>query len=199
MYRFLNMDKFIDIIKKSGIEVFLNRIDKNFGPEISLSELKPGDHIYTIRDLKILSGGECLLNCKNAYDHHGIVMSNENGIVRVAHPYSENKSKSGAFTVTDISNFSQGNPVRRAQYGLPEIDVLRYAPGTAFKVARLEPDRIIDLASQWIADGSRYNLISNNCEMFAFHCSTGSTEKSQQIETLREWIKIITPFVNKKD
>ena len=130
---------------------------------ISESHLKPGDHIYAYRKF-------------GAYQHHGIYVGIENSEQKVVH---FRKRSDGAIKIdkTSIKTFKGWSfTLQLACYGADIEDMRWKRSGTTQTLESLPPQVVIARA-QYYADHSdewhEYNLIDNNCEMFAIYCKTG--------------------------
>ena len=140
-----------------------------FSHRISPSDLKPGDHIYVHRVL-------------GAYQHHGIYVGvNDKGEHTVVHFTGTEgglRAKSTATITKSLLKDFKGLSliVRLVCYGADIKEMKRKISGTTQTLHSLPPQEVIATA-QYYADRPgewcQYNLVDNNCEMFAIYCKTG--------------------------
>ena len=130
---------------------------------ISESDLKPGDHIYVYRVL-------------GAYQHHGIYVGTENGEQKVVH---FRKRSDGAIRIdkSSIGTFKGWSfMLRLVCYGADIKDMRSKRSGTTQTLESLPPQVVVATAQYYAehpGEWHGYNLIDNNCEMFALYCKTG--------------------------
>ena len=96
-----------------------------------------------------------LINFEGLYEHHGIDCG-DGKVIRYRKP-------SETIEVTSIDTFSRGNRVYVRQYpvGFCFIDHI-----------------VVERAKSRLGE-SKYNILFNNCEHFAFWCKTGISESKQ--------------------
>ena len=114
-----------------------------------------GDCIYVYRNFGQLEG---------VYKHYGI----DCGDGTVIHY----RKPSETIEQTDLSTFSQGNP----------IYVAEYSPGFGYI-----PDVVVERAKSRLGEHD-YNLLTNNCEHFTSWCKTGISDSKQ----IRNYLPAIT-------
>ena len=140
-----------------------------YSHRISPSNLKPGDHIYAYRVL-------------GAYQHHGIYVGvNDKGKHTVVHFTGTEgglRAKSTATITKSLLKDFKGLSliVRLVCYGADIKEMKRKISGTTQTLHSLPPQVVVATA-QYFADRPgewcQYNLVDNNCEMFAIYCKTG--------------------------
>ncbi|CAI9753283.1 unnamed protein product [Fraxinus pennsylvanica] len=164
------------------VRVLSNKIQKD--------ELKPGDHIYSWRNLYI-------------YAHHGIYVGN--GIVihftrgpgqetgtgtvldrfifssfpsdpsKTPCPICGDQSKSDGVISSCLECFLYGGELYLFQYGISPAMFLAKARGGTCTLARSDPtEDVLHRAEYLLQNGfGAYNAFKNNCEDFAIYCKTG--------------------------
>ena len=140
-----------------------------FSHRISTSDLKPGDHIYAYRKL-------------GAYQHHGIYIGiNSGGEHTVVHFTGTggglNSKSTAAITKSPLKDFKGwSHMLRLVCYGADIKEMKRKYSGTTQTLESL-PSQVVVATAEYYAEHpsewSDYNLIDNNCEMFALYCKTG--------------------------
>ncbi|CAM9120423.1 unnamed protein product [Ectocarpus sp. 4 AP-2014] len=134
-----------------------------WGHAVHEHELSAGDQIYVYRGV---------------IQHHGIVthvpVTGRAGGVRVVHF----DSNCDGVESTSLETFLNGGTLRRATYGASAWSTgLDY--GASYGCAADDPALIVTRATEAAKFGegasgwSGYNLCTNNCETFAYWCSTG--------------------------
>ena len=136
---------------------------------ISKSDLKPGDHIYAYRKLGI-------------YQHHGIYIGTdddgEHTVIHFTGTGGGLRSKStAAITKSSLNDFKGwSHLLRLVCYGADIKEMKRKISGTTQTLESL-PSQVVIATAKYYAERpqewSQYNLIDNNCEMFALYCKTG--------------------------
>lgn len=146
---------------------------------IAESDLKRGDHVYSLRYIGF-------------YQHHGIVISRDDayGIVpesKTDGPFMVIEQNRTGLRVVTLEEFKLGHNLRLAQYnvGLLEHSIKR--SGTCYTEKKVSSDDIVEnainifmtpeLKRMW----SVYSICTHNCEHFAFLCSTATHRLSEQI------------------
>lgn len=129
---------------------------------IAREDLKPGDHVYVYRPFY-------------TYAHHGIYT----GIERQEIIHFSGPSKCDAkISAATINEFCRGGTIRLVAYGIRRnsLDYRLKRPGTVHSRKSLVPEEVVNTASKWLNHPElwdRYDLVSNNCEDFAYFCKTG--------------------------
>jgi hypothetical protein len=113
--------------------------------------------------LEIMKKGDVIFARRMAYRHYGIYAGRKK-VIHYAKKESHVRSKT-AIEETSIDEFSKGDPVYVIQF--PKKAGFLYSPGKTLKRAKSCIGR------------TDYNLVSNNCEHFAYWCKTGRHESSQ--------------------
>ena len=136
---------------------------------ISPSDLKPGDHIYVHKAL-------------GAYQHHGIYVGvNDKGKHTVVHftgTESGLRAKStAAITKSQLKDFKGWSLILRLVcYGADITEMKRKISGTTQTLHSLPPPVVVAIAEYYAdrpGEWCQYDLVDNNCEMFAIYCKTG--------------------------
>ena len=140
-----------------------------FSHAIDRSNLKRGDHIY-------------VYNSWLMYSHHGIYIGND----RVIHFSGGEQSKISAAMVQECSldEFLNGNQLRLVAYGVGFLSPMMKKSGTCHTKKSRSVKEVLETAENFLKnpqDWGSYNVLTNNCEHFAYNCKTG-IKKSAQIE-----------------
>lgn len=132
---------------------------------LAVSDLKLGDHIAKVVDYKKTKyDGPSL---ENQVVHHGIIVS-VNPIMVVHFNTTDNSfnKKKAKIIHTDLHIFRDNKRFIFRVYDDKSIDV----------------KDTVNLCLQFLEEGyNEYNLLTNNCEHFVFHCKTGE-KRSKQVE-----------------
>jgi hypothetical protein len=117
--------------------------------------------------MAVVQKGDVIFVNRGLYQHYGIY-NNDKSVIHFSPDQGKEISPENAYIrETSLSEFLKG--------GDPEID---YSIKPAFS-----PDEIVHRARGLVGTNlKKYNLISFNCEHFAFWCATGKL-KSKQVET----------------
>ncbi|GLJ17312.1 hypothetical protein SUGI_0300600 [Cryptomeria japonica] len=166
--------------------------------EMNITEISPGNHIYTPRRL---------------YDHHGIYIGEDLDLVihfqnslddkalgSSIHRFDQcpdcghHSGRSGV-VLSCLNCFLRGGKIYRFEYDYgyrarnwqmslwEQIWVPRLLKWCTF-VNSDPPEIVIGRAKELLTDGfGDYNLVTNNCEQFALFCKTGNHIPSGQIST----------------
>ena len=133
-----------------------------FSHAIARQDLKPGDHVYVYRPLF-------------TYAHHGVYTGIEGQeIIHFSGP-SKRDAKISAAT---LDEFCCGGTIRLVAYDISRnsLDYLLKRPGTVHCRKSLVPEEVVNTATRWLNHPelwNQYDLVSNNCEDFAYFCKTG--------------------------
>ncbi|GLJ17313.1 hypothetical protein SUGI_0300610 [Cryptomeria japonica] len=166
--------------------------------EMNITEISPGDHIYTSRSL---------------YDHHGIYIGEDLDLVihfqnsvgdkllgSSIHRFDQcpdcghHSGRSGVVLISCLNCFLRDGKIYRYQYGY-RTQYWRKILWELTRFPRLlkcctsftsdPPEIVIGRAKELLTDGfGDYNLVTNNCEDFALLCKTGNHIQGGQIRLL---------------
>ncbi|CAM9462249.1 unnamed protein product, partial [Hapterophycus canaliculatus] len=166
----------------------LEETETLWGHAVHAHELQKGDQIYVYR---------------GAIQHHGIVThvpGGEQDVVASATAASgatppawvqvvHFDSACDGVETTNLENFLKGGTLRRAVYSASAWSTgLDY--GASYGCASDDPSLIVTRATEAAKFGegasgwSGYSLLTNNCETFAYWCSTGRRARSHLRQTL---------------
>lgn len=144
-------------------------------------ELNVADHICVYR---LLGHPELSFSRESRYSigytHHGIVSKIDKEYIKVIHPIPDEDNflkKNDIFKETSLEKFLNGGVLEKAKYQAESND----SRGVNHVESRLLPDKILQNAQNYNYD---YDLLSRNCENFAFICSTGQNKISNQVKTV---------------
>ena len=160
-------------------------LDHTIDPE----SLQPGDHIYAYRKLGL-------------YYHHGInIGTNPQGLHIVIHFVGEGgkKSKSTArIRRSTLEDFLQGIKLHLVSYG--DASFLTRI-GTTHEKRCLPAAEVVRTAEHYaehLNEWDEYDLLTNNCEMFALFCKTGQKTDHFNDYDYRDQTQgfFISPFVH---
>ena len=143
-----------------------DRVGK-FTHAIDRSDLQPGDHIY-------------VYNSWLMYSHHGIYTGDD----RVIHLSGGEQSKKAAAQVREctLDEFLNGNQLRLATYGVKRITRRIKKSGTCHILGSRSVQDVLYTAEYYLQNPDkwgRYNVLTNNCEHFAYCCKTSNKRSSQ--------------------
>lgn len=157
-------------------------INLDIGNEVDINDIKIGDHIYVKRNIYIEK-----YNLNLPYTHHGIVV-NINPI-QIIHPTDKDNYLNKVFIKSEIETFLNTST---------DIYIVDYKN-------KLDITSIINLAYEYLdkEKNKEYNIIDNNCEIFANYCCTGKYQ-STLIEKYMECTKKYIPkeyhlFIDNKE
>lgn len=150
------------------------------GSRVERESLKPGDHIYAWRIAAI-------------YAHHGIYVgdgkvihftSRSQGSLGVCSAASSVRSRRACATCPPLKEsygvvssclecFLRGDPLYRFQYSVSTVCYLSQRHGTCSTRDSDPADTVVHHAKELLDRGfGCYDLVTNNCEDFAFYCKT---------------------------
>ncbi|XP_064385561.1 uncharacterized protein LOC135334338 [Halichondria panicea] len=143
---------------------------KYFTHRIQRDDLKPGDHIYAYRKLRI-------------YAHHGIYIGkNKSGIHIVIHftgdPGTKKSKSSAKIRTSSLDDFLDGAHLRLVSYDDGSSIIKR--SGISQFVESLPASEVVGMAETFAMDPDTwedYNFFTNNCEHFCIFCKTGKKVK----------------------
>lgn len=135
---------------------------RRWSHKIDPSSLRPGDHIYVYRMFGF-------------YQHHGIYIgTNTTSVHIVIHFSAPEKSKLNAqIKRSTLDKFLEGYSLRLVSYN----DTRLSKKGTTQSGHSRAPAEVIKTAIHYADhpdEWEKYNLVTNNCEMFAIFCKTGN-------------------------
>ena len=132
---------------------------------ISRDELRPGDHIYSNREIGL-------------YTHHGIytgIPGRE--VIHISGPVRGKKSKSSAKVEgVTLDEFLDGHQLRLVPYNSNSWIKLFKRSVTYSTTSSLPPDKVIAKAKYLLnnpEEFGKYHLLNNNCDILAVYCKTG--------------------------
>eukprot|EP01114_Cavostelium_apophysatum_P003898 TRINITY_DN14037_c0_g1_i1.p1 TRINITY_DN14037_c0_g1~~TRINITY_DN14037_c0_g1_i1.p1 ORF type:complete len:396 (-),score=47.29 TRINITY_DN14037_c0_g1_i1:44-1186(-) len=141
---------------------------------VTLKDLERGDHVYRWTS--------------PVHSHHGIVLETSDDPTTTliiefnkpnGHKFQKSKARIGVTTYQDFS-LNGRRSVKRVRYGSSAFSVAVKRTGTTRKETADHPDKIVERALECISGNfGGYNLLSNNCESFAFYCCTGRPHTTQ--------------------
>ncbi|XP_058099931.1 protein LEAD-SENSITIVE 1-like [Magnolia sinica] len=148
---------------------------------LSMSNSKPGDHIYAWRNIQI-------------YAHHGIYMG-DNKVIHFNAATGQKIESGGCYRHCDkcgagknkttnglilscLDCFLDGDQLYIYEYSVSWIPFVFGVGGKTCSMAKSDPlEVVLRRANECLNNGFRqYNFILNNCESFAFYCKTGRAE-----------------------
>ncbi|XVF31069.1 hypothetical protein REPUB_Repub16aG0113600 [Reevesia pubescens] len=138
--------------------------------------LKPGDHIYSDRNLRL-------------YFHHGIYVGDEM-VIHLMGPskiYNRSPCKKCGFKPqvgifkTCLDCFLEGHSLYLCEYDVSYLKFLFEHLGSCSTGNCKPADQVVETAYRRLEDKSfgRYNFFFNNCEDFAVYCKTGEAMSKQ--------------------
>ncbi len=137
---------------------------KYFSHKIHPDNLKPGDHIYAYRKMRI-------------YAHHSIYMyigKNESGIYIVIHFTGDPGTKiTREIRRASLEDFLEGAELRLVSY---DDDSIFKRSGTSHARESLPASQVTETAETYAMNPDEwedYNFVINNCEHFCIFCKTG--------------------------
>lgn len=151
-----------------------------FSHAIDKSKLKPGDHIY-------------VYNSWLGYSHHGIY-TGDNRVIHFAGGaeqggwFSSGSSvakSSAKIQACTLDEFLNGNQLRLVAYDADSLARRIKRSGCCHIKASRNVEEVLKEAEYYLqnpAKWGRYNLITNNCEHFAYYCKTGIKMSAQAAE-----------------
>ena len=128
---------------------------------VSCDELKPGDHIYAY-------------GFGFAYSHHGIYLGeDDNEVIHFSQTQVQSRC---SITSCTLEEFCKGSQLRLVAYNVSVAEMLVKRRGTCHTEKSDTTEKVLDRARYYLNhpnEWPQYDLISNNCEHFAFYCKTG--------------------------
>lgn len=145
--------------------------------DVSEKDLKPGDHIYCYRIFF-------------SYSHHGIYIGKEGcEVIHFAPPAAAsdrkftNQKSSARIRSCTLSEFCGTDTLRLVGYDQPLLLKHLKRRESSRCIESDPPDTVIARAEYYLNHPNKwdeYNLITNNCETFAFYCKTGLIDMNGQ-------------------
>lgn len=154
-----------------------------FSHAVDRSDLQPGDHIYVYR--------------RWFYSHHGIYTRDD----RVIHltgqhgwsvPGSIGTKLTATVQVCTLDEFLNGNQLRLVAYGVDLASCVVKKSGSCHLSKSRSADKVLPTAEYYLEypqEWGPYNVITNNCEHFAYYCKTGTKRSAQLVENVRNMMK----------
>ena len=141
--------------------------------DIHRSKLRPGDNIYCYRLIPVPPFH---------FQHHGIYVGKPDAEVIHFDVLGHDKyvligkSSSASIIATDLDTFLKGSTLRLVAYNVSTVSKLLKEQGTTHTVKSRNVDVVVETAEYYLEhpdEFGKYDLITNNCEHFAYHCKTG--------------------------